>query len=234
MAGPFGDRALEIFDVQEDQSIAVFLDRLHRISAALLVVRRVELQLDVARIRGVEDPPDFIRAFAQVVHVIVEADRDAEIGRALSDLGQQLAKPFVVLRDDRTALRALVGQLQVEPADVLDELRVPDMLLDLGLLRGGVDPHVSARERDHRQAMFLKEIAKSAGAIAVGLEDVRPQLDAGKTERGDVLDRLDILAAPGDGGVAERDSLARPRDQLEVGENTGCAGRAETDQDFTA
>ena len=140
MAGSRRNGALEILDVQEDQPIPEFLDRLHGVAATLLIVRRVELQLHVARIGGVEDPPHFVRALAEIVHVIVKADGDAEIRRPFADLGQQPAQALVVIRDDRPALRTLVGQLQVNPSDVLHEPGVADVLLDLALLGVGIDP----------------------------------------------------------------------------------------------
>src|SRR5439155_9877196 len=38
--------------------------------------------------------------------------------------------------------------------------------------------------------------------------DVRSELDAGKPEGGDVLDRLAVVAAPGDGRISEPDGLS--------------------------
>ena len=68
MAGSGRDRALEILDVQEDQPVPVFSDRFHWIAAALLIVCRVELQLDVPRVGGVE-PLHFIRT-PLIVHAV--------------------------------------------------------------------------------------------------------------------------------------------------------------------
>ena len=59
-----------------------------RIAAALLVMRDIKFKFDVARIGCLHDPIYFIRGFPQARHVIVIADRYAQIDGSLADFSQ--------------------------------------------------------------------------------------------------------------------------------------------------
>src|SRR5438477_8643403 len=71
IVGLVGSRALDVLEVEEEMPPRVLADRGDRIAAALPVMRDVELELDVARIRRVEDSIDLLGFFSEVVHVIV-------------------------------------------------------------------------------------------------------------------------------------------------------------------
>jgi hypothetical protein len=140
--------------------------------------------------------------------MVVIPQRHAEVGGPLADFGQQLAHPLEIRGHDG-ALRPLVGDLQVQSANVADEFRVPRVLRDLFLLDRGIEPHVSARQRHHRQAVLCEQIRERARRVPELLDDWRAKLDALEADRGDLFDRLQVVALPCDGGVAERDVARR-------------------------
>ncbi len=130
--------------MQEEQTVLVFADGLHGIATAHLVVRDVELELHVTRICRVEDPPHLVGTLADRVHVIVIAERDSKIECSLADLRQHPSKSLVVVARE-FAFRARIRRLQIQPADVPHELRVPGVELELLLLERRVDAHAAAR-----------------------------------------------------------------------------------------
>src|SRR6266852_1404383 len=110
-----GDRTLEILDVYETQAIGVLPDRAHGISSALLIVRGIEQELHVPRVGCLEDLGNRFRGFADRVHVMMIGERDAEVRRALTELGHQTSEAHVVARDDRPILRTRVDYLKIQP-----------------------------------------------------------------------------------------------------------------------
>ena len=76
---------LHILDVQKEQPIVILPNSTSRIAAALLIVGDIEFKFDVARIGRLHDPIHFIGRFAQAAHVIVIADRHAQIDGSLAD-----------------------------------------------------------------------------------------------------------------------------------------------------
>src|SRR5436190_10042342 len=154
-------RVFHVFQMQKEQPLGVSTNRANRIAAALVVVRNIELELHVARVRGFENAIDVVGLLADRAHVIVITERNAEIGGPLSDLSEELAKTHRVGRFHRAVLRALVGDLEVESADVVNEPRVARVLLDDARLDRRVDVHAAARERDQREPALREEIAQS-------------------------------------------------------------------------
>ena len=65
--------------------------------------------------------------------------RHAEVRGALPELGQKPAQALVVVGHDRTPLRALVDDLQEQPAGVAHELRVLHVQRELLLLASRID-----------------------------------------------------------------------------------------------
>ena len=225
-----GRRTLDVLDVKEQQTIVVALNRLHRIAAALLVVRDVELEFHVPRIGRVENTVDRLGRLAQRAHVIVVADADAEIRTAPADLGEQTSEPRVIAGGHRAPFRPRVRDLQIEPAGVADESRVARVLVDDLRVRSRLDRDAAARERDERQMMPGEHVAQLARPTAELLQDVGPDLDAGKAERGDIVDRLELVAIPGDRRVSDFDVGRRGRAgacRSTTDRSAGTAGAAE-------
>ena len=101
--------------MQEQQAVVVAVNRLDRIAATLLIVRDVELELDVAGIGRVQDSIHIVGPLAEAVHVIVIAERDADVGRAFADLREHAAQALPVIGGGRAVFWLLVGDLQVIP-----------------------------------------------------------------------------------------------------------------------
>src|SRR5207247_5475801 len=82
--------SFHILQVQEQQPVRVATDRTDRIAAALMVMRHVELEPHVSWIGRVQNPIDVVGLLADRSHVIVVAERHADIRGSLADLGEQL------------------------------------------------------------------------------------------------------------------------------------------------
>ena len=76
----------------------------------------------------------------------------------------------------------------------------------------GVAQQIAAGKRHELQLVLAKEIAHGGGTAKLR-NAVGPQLYAAKTNRGDVVDGLAIVAAPGDGSVAVVDFGRRRCDE---------------------
>src|SRR5215831_5400318 len=72
-----------------------------------------------------------------------------------------------------------------------------------------IDPDGPTRQGDETKMMLLQQLFQFAGG-AEFRDHIRAQLNAWETERGDIGNRLPILAVPGDGGIAYMD-LGRRR-----------------------
>ena len=99
--------------MDEDQPIRVLPHGADRIAAALLVVRNIEQELHVPRVRGIHDLCDFLRLLAERVHVMVVRERNADLHRPLAEFRHQAAQSCVVVRDDWTSLRPFIDHLEV-------------------------------------------------------------------------------------------------------------------------
>ena len=88
-------------------------DCLDRVAAALLIVRDVEQQVDVARIARVHDAGRALGWLAHAVHVVVIHERDADVGGPLAQVGQQPSHPLVVVGPQRLSLGRFVDHLKV-------------------------------------------------------------------------------------------------------------------------
>src|ERR1700687_1385344 len=70
---------LDVFDVQKKQAIAKLVDGFHGVAAALEIVRDIQFQFDVPRIRQAHDLIEFLGALAKRAHMIVISERDSEV-----------------------------------------------------------------------------------------------------------------------------------------------------------
>ena len=123
-------------------------DGLRRVAATLRVMRHVEFQLDVARVRRVHHAVNFVGRFAETAHVIVIAERDADIMNALANFGQQMAEPFEIIRRRPPRFRARrIGHLQVQATGVAQEGRLLDLGGDLFGFVKRVAARAAARQR---------------------------------------------------------------------------------------
>src|SRR5206468_5121284 len=86
--------AFYVLDVKEQQSIRVLPDRADRIAAALLIMGDIELELDISRVGRLEDLIDLPGAFANRIHVVVVAERDAQVCAAFADFSEQASQPL--------------------------------------------------------------------------------------------------------------------------------------------
>src|SRR5438128_12221693 len=91
------------------------------------------------------------------------------------------------------------------------EFSVADVLGYLNILRTGSDTNRSARQGDHFEVMLVQQIAQSFWAITVVFQQVVTQLNTAKSNLGDVLDRLQIISAPGNCRIAEANVRGRWR-----------------------
>ena len=78
---------LDIFDVQEQQPVGVFVNGFDRIAAALEIMRDVEFELRVARVGRRQDLIDFFRGLPKRTHVIVITQWDSNFRGLLPDRG---------------------------------------------------------------------------------------------------------------------------------------------------
>ena len=110
-------------------------------------MRDIEFEFGVARVGGCEDAVDFVGVFAERAHVVVVPEGHAEVGGALAQFGHELAEFLLVVGSDGAIFGAIVGDLQVEAAGVVDEFGVSGVL---GKFVGGgtVDGEAAAGECD--------------------------------------------------------------------------------------
>ncbi len=69
----------------------------------------------------------------------------------------------------------------------------------------GVGIHGAARECHEGQPALLQELPQRRRAGPERGEEIGAELDAAEPDAGDILDRLEVVAAPGDRRVAEAD-----------------------------
>src|SRR5512146_2407064 len=74
-----------IFEVQEEQPMAVLADCCRWVAATLQIVRNVEFEGEILGIGFAENCIDRLRRLANRVHVVVKAELDAEVRRSLAD-----------------------------------------------------------------------------------------------------------------------------------------------------
>src|ERR1700735_399228 len=95
---------LDIFNMQEQQSIGIFVDGFDRIASALEIVSDVEFELRVTWIGRCQNLIYFFGSLSKRAHVIVIAERNPEVRCLLSKCGQQLPESLVVFWGDRAIL----------------------------------------------------------------------------------------------------------------------------------
>ena len=210
-----GTGDFDILDMQEDQPVAILPDRLGRVAAALLIVRRVELQRDVSfgsaawsiqRTSSGRSPRLFMWLWYPIGIPTSAARLPISVStpaRAACSRRRQSGAPSGARRSTADIRRRRTVTNFAWPACLSISLFTFDR---------GIDSHVSARQRRHRQLVLREEVAQRLGPIAVCLQDVRPELNPRKAQRRHVLDRLDVVAVPGDCRAAELDTLFRQRD----------------------
>src|SRR5262249_31894233 len=80
---------------------------------------------------------------------------------------------------------------------------VCQVVVDLLITSRQVDADAAARQRDEGEAPCRQQISERPGARSETRKNVCSKLDPAESERGDVVDRLEVLAAPCDGGVTD-------------------------------
>ena len=99
-----------------------------------------------------------------------------------------------------------IEDLEVKTSNGAYELRVFRVFRQVFSLEGGIQTEISAREHRHREVVLVKQRLELLGLGGKPIDRRGPQLNALEAERGDVLNGLDVVAAPGDGRVAEGDA----------------------------
>src|SRR5437899_839288 len=89
------------------------------------------------------------------------------------------------------------------PAYVVNKFCIADMLGDLVGLRARSNTDSPTRESYHFQMVLVQQIAQSCRPVAVVLQNVAAQLNAGKSKFRDFLDGLGVVVTPSDCRVAE-------------------------------
>ena len=89
------------------------------------------------------------------------------------------------------------------PTDRSHEPGVLRMLRQVFCLEGRIQSKIPARQHGHREAVLLKKGLQLRRLVGEAIHGRGTKLDAFETERRDVLDGLDVISAPGNGGVAK-------------------------------
>src|SRR5579872_6191599 len=150
---------MNIFEMQKQQTVVIFVDGLHRIAAALQVVSDVEFQLAVARIGGLENLVESLRALTHGTHVIVIAERDSQIGNSFAYLSEQFSQAPVLCRTDRPTLRRFIDELKIKSSSVMQELGVGSVHCQVTGLQLGIDVEISARQCSEDEVVLLEQVA---------------------------------------------------------------------------
>src|SRR5204862_2522536 len=104
---------------------------------------------------------------------------------------------------------------QVPAAGVAQKLRVSYVQRDGLRIAGGIERRVATRQRDEDEMLPGQQVFELRGTFAPHIERLLSELNPAITQRGDVVDRLPVIAVPGDGRVAETDAgggARSPRD----------------------
>ena len=149
-------------------------------------MRDIELEFRVARVHGVKNFVDFTRTLSQRVHVIVKSQLDANIGRALAEIGQQVAHVFVIVVGDQPIFRPRADHLQVIAAGIVRELRMIGMHRQLRFGRR-VDVQIAAGKRHKFQFVLIEQIVHGLRAAIKFRNGVRAQLNPGEAQCGNCL-----------------------------------------------
>ncbi len=136
--------------------------------------------------------------------MIVEAGLNPVLRDLLADLGQQLSLISEVVRRKRLTLRPRADHLQVLATGFLQVLGILDMQIDDRLALGRVERRVAAGER-HKLELVLRQQVAQRVRIGKFLDDIGSKLNARIPERGNIVDRLRIVAAPGNCGIPDLD-----------------------------
>src|SRR5438094_6732479 len=94
-------------------------------------------------------------------------------------------------------------------AYIVNKSGVADMLRYFVVLRSRRDADSATRQRDHFQMVMVQQIAQSFRPLAVVLQNVAAQLNAGKSKFRDFLDRLRVVPIPSNCRVAEAKHFRR-------------------------
>src|SRR5579885_858877 len=204
-----GRERLDVLEVEKQEAVAIGLDGLCGIAAALEIVRDIEFQLHIARIARFEDLRDLLRMLAERTHVIVVAQWNAKVGGALAEFAEQSSKLLAVCGGNAAMAGAVVGNLQINSAGLPQEFCVRKVLGNFFRFRR-VDIDAPARQGDKVQFVLLQKISERSGRSKFR-DAIRAKLNARKAKSGNILDCLAVVPAPRDGGVAELDFSRRRR-----------------------
>src|SRR5713101_1968327 len=148
--------------------------------------------------------------------MIVISQRDAQIGGALADLGDQAAQLLVVSGRNGLAFWLLVKDLKVKPSHIVQELCIRRVQGNILCLQRPINMHLAAGKCNHRELVLLQQVAQLCGLeipYRVGAE-----LDSAITERRYVVYGLSFFVAPSDGCISNTDLRWRSADGfVEVG-----------------
>jgi len=181
-------KALDVFDVQKEQSIAELIDGFRGVAATLENSARYPIQFDVAGIRKTHDLVEFFGTLPERApyDCDIRAGFRGSAVRLPSSL-RALANCLGVCRSHSTALRAIVDYLEVESSRVAQKFGARSMFADALFRDSRVAEQVTAGKRHELQLVLAKQIAHRGGTAKLR-DAVRAQLYAAKTDGGDVFD----------------------------------------------
>ena len=82
--------------MQEQKPVGVLLNGFGRVAPALEVMRHIEFQLGVARVRRLQNLLYLFGTLSQRAHVVVVSERNSQVGGALSYFCDELAQAYVI------------------------------------------------------------------------------------------------------------------------------------------
>src|SRR5579885_2115099 len=106
-----GRERLDVLEVEKQQAVAIGLDGLCGIPAALEIVSDIEFQLHIAPIARFENLRDLLRMLAERTHVIVVTQWNAKVGSAFAEFAEQSSKLLAVGGCGGAIARAVIGGL---------------------------------------------------------------------------------------------------------------------------
>ena len=196
--------------MQQSEPIAVPANGRGRIAAALQIVRDVEQELDVARIRCREHAVGIVRPFPDRSHVRMIGERNAHLRGFSPDQREERAEPFAV-RWRHVGRRLFVRDLEKQSAHVVHELRARYVIGDHPPFTRDIEAHAPARQRHEGQLLLREEVAKHRRLSHEVPDDSGACLNAGISRFRDFVDGDQLAVAPGDRRISKLDPCGARR-----------------------
>ena len=143
-----GDILAHIFEVEEEQAVAIGADHLGRVGPSQAQMSDVRDQLDVARVCRLQHLAESLARFAESPEMRVITQLQAGVASDFAKLVHACAQSLDLVRRISLVWMAAVGHLQIEPIELVEELRVRCELAADRAEIVGVQGDSPARERD--------------------------------------------------------------------------------------